>query len=337
MSLLVLQKTLFHVVICAGFLLVFLLWNRRPIRLFLPFLYGGLVAGLLLLGWGIGTGNMSMLLYSLIKVPMEVSNVSKMFAIPPLNYFYFNDIYYGISGWNWGFILNRILWIAGLAVCAIRFVWSLFHISKKETLPDLLITTLCIVQTLTFIFMMPAKHAQYLIPLAVFVVFYVADAIDFVWLQAKKAVFTRMLFAVGIGVFLFLCIRGYHDTTDVKYLWYNGGNQDEIQMLQTMLRTIPTTEYVFDMVGVSMYYPQPYVLSNAPGQILFFLSRPLPTIASSLIATDTKYIYQGSAKRITTFREEDQHYMNEHFTPVGDGSLLVRNDVVDSFRERWSR
>lgn len=342
-SLAVMQKTFLHVAVSAVMVLVWAFIqvrksDRFSFRLFVqtvsPFVLGGCVIGLPLLLWGISLINIDTLWYSLIKLPMELRNMGKVYAIPPLYYFHYIDLYYGISGRNWGFLLNHGLWIFGLTIGAIRFIWSLVHIHKKEMLTEFLISTLFVIQILAFLFVMPFKHAQYLIPMAVFVVFYVVDGIDLFWTYAKQSIHTLMIFVLCISLFLLLCIRGYHDSNDVKYTWTNAANQGDITMLQTLLRTIPRSEYVYDMIGLSLYYPQPYFASCVPvGQISQYLTRPFPPLIPALIRTDTKYIYQGNVKRTSTLLWEDQQYILSHFTGVLDGSLLVRNDIVSSYNQ----
>ena len=333
-SLLFMQKTFFHVAI-AG--IVIFVWARMHKRTIVPCMVGGGLIGLLLLSWGIVTNNVGTLFYSIVTMPMELGNMAKIYAIPSLFYFRYIDIYYGISGWNWGFILNQSIWIAGLVIGGVRFIWSLLHLSRKENQLELFVSILFITQVLTFLFIMPFKHAQYLIPIAVFVVFYVADGINLFWTYAKRSMYTMVLFVFCLSVFLFLCIRGYHDINDIKYTWTNATNQGDIAMAQLLFQTIPKTEFVFDMVGLTLYYPQPYVLSLAPGQIREYVSRRFPPLIQALEKTNTKYIYQGSAKRVSTFSWEEQQYMYSHFTPIGDGSILVRNDTIDAYTRLWNR
>ena len=341
-SLCFMQKTLLHVATASMMVLVWTcIHARNNLRLFIrtviPFVVGGSIMGFLLLVWGVATRNGNMMWYSITKLPTEIGNMGKVYAIPPLYYFHNIDIYYGISGWNWGFILNHSLWIFGLMIGGIRFFWSLFHISKKEMLTELFISTLFVIQILAFLFVMPFKHAQYLIPLAVFVVFYVSDGIDVFWTYAKRSIRTLMVFVLCVSIFLLLCIHGYHDSNDVKYTWTNLTNQEDITMLQTLLRTIPRTEYIFDMIGLSLYYPQPYFVSCAPLQGAQYMTKPIPQLIPALEKTDTKYIFQGNVKRTSTLLWEDQQYITNHFTPVWDGSLLVRNDIVDTYKNLWNR
>jgi hypothetical protein len=346
-SLCVMQKTFLHVAASGVMVILWAYMHARKSRMFsfrlflrtiVPFITGGLFIGALLLIWGVATRNVDMLVYSMTKLSMELSNMGKSFPLPPLFFFKYIDVYYGISGWNWGFLLNSWLWVIGLVIGGIRFFWSLCHMRNKEMVTDFFISMLFVIQTLVFIFMLPFKHAQYLIPLAVFVVFYVCDGIDMCWMAAKRSLPTLIVFVCCITLFLFFCIRGYHDVNDIKYAWTNTSNRNDILEVQTIFRTIPKTEYIFDMVGLTLYYPQPYYVSCLPvGQLSQHVTRPFPLLTSTLIASDTKYVYQGGAKRISTLSWEDQHYILSHFTGVGDGSLLVRNDIVETYKNLWNR
>lgn len=334
LSLLFMQKTFLHVATAS--VIVFLSSRRASrMRTILPYFLGGCIIGLPLVVRGLSLMDADTLWYSLVNAPRELGNMGKAFPIPPLFYFRFIDVYYGISGWNWGFIVNHSLWVVGLTIGGVRFFWSLCQLPKKEVLTEFLISTLFVVQILAFLFVMPFKHAQYLIPVAVFVVFYVSDGIDLCWIEAKRSLYTLIVFLFCVSLFLLLCIRGHHDVNDIKYTWINAANQSDIGMLETMLRKIPRTEYVFDMVGLSLYYPQPYFASCSPsGQISQYRTRPFPPLIPALEKTDTKYIYQGNELRFYALSLDDQQYIISHFTPVEDGSLLVRNDIADSYNQR---
>lgn len=74
------------------------------------------------------------------------------------------------------------------------------------------------------------------------------------------------------------------------------------------------------------------VNDNEPtGQMAPYVSRPFPFLIPALEETETKYIYQGEAKRVHTLTSTDQEYIYTHYTPVLNDVLLVRNDEVEHF------
>ncbi|MFH0749484.1 MAG: hypothetical protein V1917_01040 [Candidatus Gottesmanbacteria bacterium] len=325
LSVFVLQKTVFHVAVAAGIAYIWALqikpWFTR-VKMLLPFVIGGISPFIPFVFWAVTQHSGSLTWYLLTKFPSETMYMAKDFYISPWFFFRYTDVYYGKSGWNWGYLLNQIIWVVGILMGIVRFVTPVIPRGKKYVLSELLLSGVFLVQLLTFIYYMPFKHAQYLIPLAVFVALYAADFIDVVWQRM-----TRSAIILGVGTSLLLVlvgllIQGYRDVNDIKMNWTN---THEKQTLQTMLDTIPRNEYVFDLVGLSLYYPQPYYVSCLPvGQFSRYISLQLPSLRDTLERTKTRYIYQGNAKRLTTLLPEDQAYISAHYIPVGDGSLLQR-------------
>lgn len=338
LSVFLLQKTIPHVVVAT--LIVFMWVNthkRDKFRTMFPFIFGGCILFSLFFVWAIMTGNFVQVWYSITQLPSEVAQMGKDFPLPPLNYFLWTDIFFGKSGFNVGFLLNGWLWGTGLALAVLRFVTSMLSRKRNTLLPDILLSAICIVEALLFVFVVPFKHAQYLIPIAVFIALYLADGVDFLWMCAKRQLPTLFLFFLFFIGLLPVFLRGYQDTTMVKFTWWNMSNQPDRVQLFTLLRTIPQKEYIFDLVGLSWYHPSPYYASATPfGQFSTYMSRPLPPLVHELVTTDTKYIYQGGY-RLHTLRLDDKDYILAHFTPVGDGSLLVRNDTIGEYTQLWNR
>lgn len=325
LSVFILQKTIPHVAVATIIAYIWVLqtkFRRNPIITFLPFMISGISPFIPFVFWAM-TQNIGLLVwYLLTKFPSEAANIAKDFYIHPGFFFHYTDVYYGKSGWNWGYTLNQILWVVGILVGIIRFLTPFVPRGKKYVLSELLLSGIFLTQLLMFIYYMPFKHTQYLIPLVVFVAFYAADAIDILWQRMSQSLASLAVVTSLLLVLVGLLYQGYRDVNDIKMNWTNGY---EKQTLQTMLDTIPRNEYVFDLVGLSLYYPQPYYVSCLPvGQFSRYLSIQLPSLSEALERTKTHYIYQGGAKRLTTLLPEDQAYVNAHYVPVGDGSVLKR-------------
>jgi len=337
LSIFMIQKTVPHVGI--GTLIAFV-WIYQQgkkysvldnLKKITPFVIGGIGCFVVFALWAMSQGLGSTVWYSIIKFPTESARMARDFAIPPWFFFNYNEIYYGKTGLNWGFILNQIIWVTGLIMGGIRLCTPFVLRGKRGSYSEILLAGVFFVQVFFFLYYMPFKHSQYLIPLAVFVSFYSAEALFELWTYSRKAVGTIALFAIFIGGLLFVMLQGYRDVNGVKFFWTNDYEKITITHL---LRTIPTNETIFDLVGVTLYYPQPYYVSCLPvGQFSNYLSISLPSVQGSLIRTNTKYVYQGAAKRIITLTPEDQQYIEANFAAVGDGALLVRNDIVKTFGE----
>jgi len=313
-SLLILQKVGLQVAI-AG-IVVLLSRKAMPFVLGLVFPLGTFVVWMMAWG-GFNTG-----MYSITKLPFEVGNLGKAFGMMPDLFFYPNQIYYGQTGISTGLLANHALWIIGLGVGIWRLLTP-YLIGKKQYIwSEVLISSIFITHVLSFIYFYPMRHPQYLIPVAVFVSWYVADGVFMVFEKIKKSRAGLYIFAVlMLGGFMFLH-QTIRDVTVPKLAWSNKGKLAEMQTLWTM---IPKNSYVFDLEGATLYYEDPYYVSSLPfGQWAQFLSRPLPPLAAALEKTETKYIYQGHSGRLAALTVGDQEYIKKNFIPIGDGALLMR-------------
>ena len=267
-------------------------------------------------------GNFSMVWYSLTTYAFEASSLGKLFPIPPQFYFLQNDILYGTGGYHIGYIVNLMLWIVGFCVACIRLI----TIRKKRMWQEAIITTIFLSSVFLYIFVLPMKHAQYLIPPAVFVVFYVVDWIEEVWKLAKRTVFGQLMFFLVCCLSLFFFWKGYRLVTIPKLSWTNEG---DLKKAQWMWKNIPLSEPIFDMTGLTMRYPQPYFAPMLPiGQLAPIISYPLPSLINALASTNTKFIYVYPPERFATLSYEDQAYILGRFTQIGDRTLWVRNDYL---------
>lgn len=328
-SVFILQKTIPHVAVAAVIVGVWALRIQpgNRIKTLLPFVIGGIALFVPFVFWVLTQQIGPLVWYLLTKFLPEYTQIAKNYPIPANQFFFYYYYYYGAGSWNVGFILNQVIWIVGVLMGILRLLTPNVF-GKKYVLSELLLSGVFIVQLVLFIYYMPFKHPQYLIPLAVFVAFYAADAIDEVWQRIVQSPISLFIGVIGFFVLFSLLVRGYNNVNDAKFTLTN---TYEKKSLQTMLATIPRNEYVFDLVGLSLYYPQPYYVSCLMvGQFSGYISMKLPSIAQALVQTKTKYIYQGNQRRIMTLLPEDQAYINERFHAVGDGSLFVRNDAYET-------
>ncbi len=320
LSVFMLQKTIPHVAIATG---VALLWWRQNKKISLvPYMISGGLLFVLFGVWALINGIGPTVWYFITQFPKETIPMARDFAIPPWFFFRFIDVYYGVGGWNWGYIGNQILWIAGICMGSIRLLSPFAVRGKQGWYGEFMLASIFITQVLLFIYVMPFKHSQYLIPLAVFVALYSADIIYELWMHVQHTRIGRSVMGVGLLLLFYGCYVGHTQVQTPKMYWTN---ESEKHMLAYMQAHIPQDAYVFDLVGVSLSYPQPYYVSCLPvGQFSQYVSIQLPSISEALEKTQTRYIYQGAAKRVTTLLPQDQEYIKEHFVPLGDGSLLVR-------------
>lgn len=332
-SLLVSQKMLTLVAVS---LLGFVGWNRTRSSLADSgvILAGGALIGLFTCLWFASLGNIPLVWYSLVTLPFEVNKLGTIFPVAADFFFRPNDVIYGTGGYHIGYWLNLAIWVFGILIAVFRFVTAVTFQDSKTVWQETIISVNFILSIVLFVYFMPMKHAQYLIPSAVFVVWYCADGLYLFWKENQKTVFHRMCVASMFGVLLYLLCVGYRLVNEPKSYW----RHDQQVELETLLRTIPTTEYILDFECISLYYSNPYYVTCMPvGQITPLISLKLPTVRERIEATNTRYIYQGRWHRTQELLPEDQEYIAKQFTEIGDGKLLVRNDTVDAYQRRVSK
>jgi hypothetical protein len=295
------------------------------------FFAGGACIGLISFIWFLSLGNIPLIWYSLTTLPFEANKLGALFPVAADFFFFPNDVIYGTGGYNLGYWLNLVLWVFGILVAIFRFVTTIASQDSKTVWQEVIISANFLLSIFLFVYYMPMKHSQYLIPLAVFVVWYCADGLYLVWQENRQTIIRRAGVAIFFGALLCQLVLGYRLVNEPKLLW----RHDQQVELETLFQTIPKTEYILDLECVSLYYPNPYYITCMPiGQLAPLMSMKLPTVRERLEATNTRYIYQGRWHRTQELVPDDQSYVAEHFTSIGDGKLLVRNDNVNSYNQR---
>ena len=76
-------------------------------------------------------------------------------------------------------------------------------------------------------------------------------------------------------------------------------NDENYAFLTRTIARVPSDAYVFDLVGSTIYFEDPYYVSGVPfGQWMPYLSRPLPDLSAALKQTKTKFIYRDPLGRV---------------------------------------
>jgi len=267
----------------------------------------------------------NMLMYTLTKFPFEVNRIAEQFMMQPDLFFYPNSVYYGASGWTTALFVNHTIWFIGLLAGIIRLFTPFIPRGRKGAPVELLIAGTTIAYIVSFVWIFTFRHAQYLIPSAIFVALFAADAALYLWNWSGK---NRLSRGAMIGLLLILIIwlpQVYISVNAPKLSWTNA---EDKRLLVYALSTISKDAYVLDLVGSTIYFKDPYVVCCVPfGQWEPYLSRPLPNLPEALSRTHTKYIYQGKLDRVTTLQRDDRAYIFTHYIPAnGNSSLLIRKD-----------
>ena len=322
LSLLVLPKMVPNVAVAAG--IAVLAWRKNP-RMLVSAGTGFVVPFATFGVWILTLGDIGKVFYSLTKLPLEANRISQYFIMMPDLFFYPNGIFYGENGYNPGLMTNHAVWIVGLCMGIYRLITPFLTRGKKHVWEELLIAGTFIVQVMAYVQIVPLKHTQYLIPIGVFVAWYAADGLFWLWEHARKlpvvGTVAYLVVFTGLSVYLY---NTFVRINTPKLAWTN---TEMLAGLSELYKKIPKTEYVLDLEGGTLYYPDPYYACCLPfGQFSSFLSQPLPSLVEALKRTQTKYIFQGGLMRTTTLTPQDKAYVTEHFLPAGDGSLLVARE-----------
>jgi len=333
LSLIVLSKMLPNVLVGAAIAVIYKAKLLRELKDFGL----GLGAPVLLFGfWALSLGDIENVIYSLTKLPVEANRISEWFIMMPDLFFYPNTIYYGTNIWGRIMFANHVLWGAGCLWGIYRLLTPYLTSSRLQSKDQIsshiysetLVALQFLVQVVFYVQLVPLKHAQYLIPIGVFVAWYGADLMLCIYNNLRRLGQSGILGFLGIYIIFSIFIyQTFLESNSPKLKWTN---IQAIEAIKTAYRKVPQNEYVLDLDGRMLYNPDPYYTCCIPfGQFAGFLSRPLPSLPQALEATNTKYINQGELKRVNTLPQKDQEYIYTHFrSDSGNETLLIRNDVM---------
>jgi hypothetical protein len=239
-------------------------------------------------------------------------------------FFYPNSSFYGGNNHtiSLGLIVNHAIWIVALITGAYRLVTPIRAGKKNETCIELLVAGVFFVSTVVYIKYFPLKHTQYLIPIAVFVAYYAADALGgfFDWLAHAGGYASFVVVVVG---FCYLLITVTKDVNAPKLL---ATNKLQMAEVTTLIRTIPLSARVVDLEGRMVFWQDGYPISSLPfDSFLSYVSRPPLPLAQYLDEHPADYIYEGDSNRFITFTAENLSFIHAHFSPVpGFGGRLLK-------------
>lgn len=326
-SLVVLTKMIPQV----AFILFFVVWKaggegkwkvRAVYNLMKPVLLGfsGVVGIVGLWAWSLG--DLPRVFYSLFTLPFEANRISQQFIMQADLFFYPNTMYYGQEGVHGGLIANHIIWIAGLGMAVYRILTPFLVRGKEAAWEEFLVAASLLLTVVMYVGFIPLKHAQYLIPIGVFVAWYAADFLWEAWKIARTRAWGVRIYGMGYVAMVIGGVMLFASSTGPKYNWVNTAT---LVRLQEYYRQIDPTEYVLDLEGGMFYNPDPHYACCTPfGQFSQYLIRPLESVRSALERTKAPFIYQGELRRLSTLESEDQAYVKSHYAPVDAEGLLLK-------------
>lgn len=196
-------------------------------------------------------------------------------------------VYMSAGGPSIPWLTNTIIWIVGVA--------GLFILAKKNSTVALVFFLFLAAGSVS-LFIFPTPYLQYVIPLSVFVSILAAIAI-----QPK-----------GFLV-LFLLLSFFQQYQNR----INNTNEEQLHVIGDVLTVIRPNEPVYDMVGSYVFRPDGYfICCNIYSQFADKLDLPLPTLARSLVASQTKFLVLDRAgKSLWLPKPDDLLFLKTNYLP----------------------
>ena len=266
-------------------------------------------------------------------LPFEVAkNTSAPWRYMSISLFFNpNAFFYGQPGWGSVILVNHALWFIGLSVWVIKFFTPWVDPIPQETHKRVgiiwgrvLVAVSLLFSILAFYYLYTMRHAQYLMPIAIFIAFYLSVLVVNSWQRVSQRV-------VGSVVFFLVYLIATSGLLVIGITWHKAKltmtNTDAQNEMRLLWRIVPSGAYMFDLDCRSLYYQDPYPISCLQfGDFALDVSRPLPPIQPYLERSHTSYIYVDSLGRLDSLPERDRTYIRNNFSPhPAYLRVLVRN------------
>jgi hypothetical protein len=333
LSLLTLQKVLPYICLSSLFVIFQVLTTIKNVILRRSLLFAYFIGIFLpLFGftiWAISTGNPQIVFYSVTKLPIEVSEVFRPILPPLLFYFMPNNIYYGQGGYTLGNIFNSTVWILGIASGILLLVFSLFHRIKsffqkkpaRFTYDFSFLMCLMVISSLVIYRLSVIRFPQYLIPASIFISILTIYLLMQIVLLIKKVPGGFWISSATILSVTALMVHAFMYVMTPKLAW---NNESYFKRMNSFFDKVPTSEYVLDLDGITLYYPYPYYMCCLPWPIVPYPSHPMPSLKAALAKTHTNYIYEGVTDWVRFFDRFDSDYLHQNFVQEPGKEYWIR-------------
>ena len=230
---------------------------------------------------------------------------------PHLFFFPNGSFYGGSSGITLGLVLNHAIWLTGICMGVIRFFTPFVTGGgdRKKVLVELLIGGTFLLSVFGYVQFFPLKHSQYLIPIAIFIAYYCADA----FVLALERIH-RPLKWTFLVIFVYLVATATIQVNSVKLTW---SNATQLRDGARLISTVPAGAQVVDLEGRMLFWPDGYHICCVPfGQFEGFLSRRPEPLRRTLEVEKIPYLWQGDTGRLAALSVEDLGYVRAHYASV---------------------
>ncbi len=296
-----------------------------PYKMFILGLAG--VLGIFVL-WLLSLGHLSTVWYSLTKMAFEANTVGQLYSMEPNLFFFPNVSFYGDWGITRPLIINHTIWIVGVIAGTYRLVTPFLTADGKRerVLSELLVSSIFILSVIGYVMFFPLKHSQYLIPIAIFIVWFAADFCIEVLRFCRKNLFGDISVVILILLFSYVLAK---ETVHVNALKLITSNTVQLTQTNQLLTMIGPNGTVLDLDGRLIFWKDPYYICCLPfGTFEQYLSHKPPSLSDALESERIQYIFQGDSGRLGQLWS-DLPYIESHYTRVpgwGD-ALWKRNDL----------
>ncbi len=280
----------------------------------------GLAGPMAVLGmYLLSLGDFSTVWYSLTRLAFEANTLGRVYIMESHLFFFPNPAFYG---GRWGItgplVANHTIWMIGILVGVHRFVTPMITANGdiKRARAELLIGSIFILSAIGYVDFFPLKHSQYLIPIAIFIAVYTADAI-LVFLRWVRR-HGRRIGAIGaIGMIGGTALLFGLENREVNAPKLGFSNTDQMKEIWRLRDTIPRGVEVVDFEGRLVFWRDAYEICCLPfGQFTRYLSRPPKPLRDVLEEKKVPYIFQGKTGRLGYLSAEDQWYIRTYYQPV---------------------
>lgn len=289
------------------------------------FLLGFLPSFAILVVLLLSYGDLSISLYSIVVLTKNIHQAwASKFFIPANFSFYPNDVYYGIPGFSFPYIINLVIYLSASIFAIFRFVSFLSYEDNKKCQKEFLLATSFWANLYAFVYFYPMKHSQHLIFIAPFIVFYFTDLV--VTIKSLKLLKSlRVLKLETLVILLVLFLIGWTGKMmyEKKLQWRNLSTLDNVK---TLLSVIPKDEAVFDLTGKTIFFRNGYYFCCLPyGQFSDVLWIKIPSLENDIKKRNTRYVYTDQLDKLGGLPPLDSEYIKDNFVPYfPDGSLLIK-------------
>jgi hypothetical protein len=316
-SLFVLAKTIPIVMVGAGIAVLSAISSKslKSLKLLMVGLVGPWI--LFFLGAALA-GHFGIVLYSLTKLPFDVYRSAQNYFMEPNIFFFPNASFYGGNGHTItaGLFLNNAIWVGAILFGVYRLVTPFLtgDGDRRRVYTELLIALIFVFEVVSYVKLSPARHSQYLIPIAVFVAYYGADLLSqcFNWISNTGGYESLSIVLVGFGYLL----TAVTQEVNGPKLAYTSAVQ--VAELNQLIQTVPRTSRVVDLEGRMVFWPEGYPVSSLPIDSTLSFVSPRPVVGLSVYLSDhpAQYIWDGDSGRLSKLNADSIAYIKSAYEPV---------------------